>query len=157
PTCAWRTGTVRRCALRPAGRAAKCVMSAPSTSSVRRFVAISGAALRPVRPSGGGSGKRPRRQDRKPPHKNAAQGFVSAGKMHFGCVAMNRSLRLFSAAVLGFCRWAAPAFANKSPEERRAEIREMRADVLTELYKEKPATEAQIRKAAGYAVFSNVG
>lgn len=70
---------------------------------------------------------------------------------------MNRSLRLFSAAVLGFCLWAAPAFANKSPEERRAEIREMRADVLTELYKEKPATEAQIRKAAGYAVFSNVG
>ena len=49
-------------------------------------------------------------------------------------------------------------FSNKrTPEQERADIREMRSDVLGKLYRYVPAAENRIRNAAGYAVFSNVG
>jgi lipid-binding SYLF domain-containing protein len=44
-----------------------------------------------------------------------------------------------------------------SPAEARAEIQKMRATTLERLYKVHPAARADVQKAAGYAVFSNVG
>jgi len=44
-----------------------------------------------------------------------------------------------------------------SPEEQRKEIRKMREETLAKLYKVHPLAKGDIRKAAGYAVFSNVG
>lgn len=40
-------------------------------------------------------------------------------------------------------------------DERRAAVREMRQNVLTELYREAPSAREQVRSAPGYAVFSN--
>ena len=42
-----------------------------------------------------------------------------------------------------------------TPNEKRQSVLKMRDDVLTELYKTKPSTRAQINSAPGYAVFSN--
>lgn len=44
-----------------------------------------------------------------------------------------------------------------TPGEERAEIQKMRATTLERLYKVHPAARADVQKAAGYAVFSNVG
>jgi lipid-binding SYLF domain-containing protein len=44
-----------------------------------------------------------------------------------------------------------------SVEEQRGEIRKMRKDTLAHLYKVYPGARQHIQKAAGYAVFSNVG
>jgi lipid-binding SYLF domain-containing protein len=46
---------------------------------------------------------------------------------------------------------------DKSKEEERAEVRKMRDEVLADVYKEKPELKSRIKKAAGYAVFSNLG
>lgn len=46
---------------------------------------------------------------------------------------------------------------DKSTEEKRAEVRKMRDQVLADLYKEKPELKSRINKAAGYGVFSNLG
>ena len=43
----------------------------------------------------------------------------------------------------------------RDPEVRRQAILDMRDEVLTELYAERPDTEAQIFSAVGFAVFSN--
>jgi lipid-binding SYLF domain-containing protein len=61
--------------------------------------------------------------------------------------------------VLGLAVLAAvPGAAAKSATaEKRAEIDEMADEMLDELYQLKPIAKDQIRKAAGYAVFSNVG
>lgn len=45
----------------------------------------------------------------------------------------------------------------KTPEEQRAEIRKTRDQTLKDLYRVQPEAERHIRKAAGYAVFSNFG
>jgi lipid-binding SYLF domain-containing protein len=45
----------------------------------------------------------------------------------------------------------------ETPAEQRAEIQKMRATTLQRLYKVHPAARADVQKAAGYAVFSNVG
>ena len=42
-----------------------------------------------------------------------------------------------------------------TPDERRAAIREMRTDVLTELYRQKSSARAELAAAPGYGVFSN--
>ncbi|MDD3178848.1 MAG: hypothetical protein PHQ04_00705 [Opitutaceae bacterium] len=49
------------------------------------------------------------------------------------------------------------ALAKDKSAEKRAEIHKMRDTVLADLYKERPETKAKIKKAEGYAVFSNVG
>ncbi len=49
------------------------------------------------------------------------------------------------------------AVAKSATGEKRAEIDEMAEGMLKELYKLKPLAKDQIKKAAGYAVFSNVG
>lgn len=66
--------------------------------------------------------------------------------------------RVRSLVFLGVVALAVGPLAAKSePEAERKEIRAMRDSVLAELYKIKPETKAKISKAAGYAVFTNVG
>ncbi len=60
------------------------------------------------------------------------------------------------AAMTFLCGMVGSAFA-ASVEEQRNDIRKMRKDTLAQLYKVHPAARASIQKAAGYAVFSNVG
>ena len=50
-----------------------------------------------------------------------------------------------------------PLHAKASADEKRTEVRKMRDEVLAELYKLHPEAKTKIKKAAGYAVFSNVG
>ena len=50
-----------------------------------------------------------------------------------------------------------PAAARDKVDEKRAEARKMRDQVLARLYEVHPGAKARIREAAGYAVFSNVG
>ncbi len=64
-------------------------------------------------------------------------------------------LPLFLSLLLLF---AAPlASAKDSLDDKKAKTRAMRDAVLAELYQQKPELKARIKKAAGYAVFSNVG
>lgn len=49
------------------------------------------------------------------------------------------------------------AAARSAAANKRADIDEMAGEMLDELYKLKPIARDQIKKAAGYAVFSNVG
>lgn len=58
--------------------------------------------------------------------------------------------------VMVLCGMAGSAFATPV-EEQRGEVRKMRKDTLSQLYKVHPAARASIQRAAGYAVFSNVG
>jgi lipid-binding SYLF domain-containing protein len=44
-----------------------------------------------------------------------------------------------------------------APDQQRAEIRKMRDETLAQLYKAQPAAKSLVKKAAGYAVFSNFG
>ncbi len=60
------------------------------------------------------------------------------------------------AAFAILCGHAGISFA-ASAEEQRGEIRKMRQQTLTHLYKVHPAAKTHLQKAAGYAVFSNVG
>ncbi len=48
-------------------------------------------------------------------------------------------------------------FNKKTPDEERREILEMRDEVLAMLYEYEPGARAEIERAAGYAVFSNIG
>ena len=43
----------------------------------------------------------------------------------------------------------------ESPAEKRKAVNQMKNDVLSQLYKEKPSVKQQIQSAAGYGVFSN--
>jgi lipid-binding SYLF domain-containing protein len=47
--------------------------------------------------------------------------------------------------------------SGSSPAQERAEVQRMRGETLAKLYKVQPAAQSNIQKAAGYAVFSNVG
>ncbi len=49
------------------------------------------------------------------------------------------------------------ASAEDTPEQKKEKTRKMAAETLDELYKLQPTAQADIQKAAGYAVFSNVG
>lgn len=62
-----------------------------------------------------------------------------------------------SCLLLSLCAGAVPLAAKSDPDAERKEIRAMRDSVLAELYKAKPEARAKIKKAAGYAVFTNVG
>jgi len=61
---------------------------------------------------------------------------------------------LLLAALVGV---APAARAKPTADDQRAAIHKTRDDVLAELYKLNPSAKEKIRKAAGYAVFSNVG
>lgn len=45
----------------------------------------------------------------------------------------------------------------RTREQEQQDIRDMRSQVLKELYEEAPEAEKQIAESAGYAVFSNIG
>jgi lipid-binding SYLF domain-containing protein len=61
----------------------------------------------------------------------------------------------FTISVL-LCLFSGLSLA-ESPAQKRAEIRKMRAEALSMLYKRQPRSKARIANAYGYAVFSNVG
>jgi lipid-binding SYLF domain-containing protein len=60
------------------------------------------------------------------------------------------------AVLLGLATASGTALA-ASVAEQRAEIQKMRSTTLERLYNVHPAARADVQKAAGYAVFSNVG
>lgn len=64
---------------------------------------------------------------------------------------------LLASLALSFSAEASLFKKAGTPDEQRAEIRELRNQALAELYKAQPAARSQIQKAAGYAVFSNFG
>ena len=49
------------------------------------------------------------------------------------------------------------ASAGDSPDEKREKTRKMAAETLQDLYKLEPTAQAAVEKAAGYAVFNNMG
>jgi lipid-binding SYLF domain-containing protein len=68
---------------------------------------------------------------------------------------MNK-VRLLTAFILSVSMLGnVPAIAQDAKQERRTEIQKMRTAVLTDLYRAKPDTRAQIANAVGYAVFNN--
>jgi lipid-binding SYLF domain-containing protein len=71
---------------------------------------------------------------------------------------MTATIRHVSALlVLAFLLAPLPSLDAKTADEKRADIRKMRDDVLSEFYARQPELKARVRDAAGYAVFSNVG
>lgn len=68
-----------------------------------------------------------------------------------------RLLHLAALSVLLPLAAGPSLFAAKAADDKRAEVRKMRDQVLAELYKLHPEAKSKIKKAAGYAVFSNVG
>ncbi|SDE48788.1 MULTISPECIES: YSC84-related protein [Kordiimonas] len=64
-------------------------------------------------------------------------------------------LRISTVLLLVFAV-SMPSFADKR-EKKRLEIQEMREEVLTDLFRERPQARAEIDEAEGYAVFSNIG
>jgi len=49
------------------------------------------------------------------------------------------------------------ARAGDSPDEKRTKTRKMAAQTMQDLYKLEPTAEGAIQKAAGYAIFNNMG
>lgn len=49
------------------------------------------------------------------------------------------------------------ANAGDSPDQKREKTRKMAAQTLEDLYKLQPSSQAAVQKAAGYAVFNNMG
>jgi lipid-binding SYLF domain-containing protein len=63
---------------------------------------------------------------------------------------------MLSWVVLGLAL-SFPATAAKSPDEERAEVREMSQKVLNRLYSLQPGAKKAVEGSAGYAVFSSIG
>jgi hypothetical protein len=61
-----------------------------------------------------------------------------------------------SMLVLAFL-FASTCVRADDDQEKREKTRKMAAEVLNDLYKTEPHSKAAIRKAAGYAVFDNMG
>uniref|UniRef100_UPI00404A0517 lipid-binding SYLF domain-containing protein n=1 Tax=Cephaloticoccus sp. TaxID=1985742 RepID=UPI00404A0517 len=59
--------------------------------------------------------------------------------------------------IVATCFTGSSAWAKGDANTQRNEIREMRDQVLNDLYKLKPELKSRIKKAEGYAVFTNVG
>ena len=61
--------------------------------------------------------------------------------------------------IFSFMVISAPLFAatNEQVEQQRADIKKMENETLKRLYKIQPSAQKAIKKAAGYAVFSNFG
>ena len=70
---------------------------------------------------------------------------------------ITRGLSVLLALGVGLCPAPSQAYAKADADTQRTETREMRDKVLEELYQLHPEAKAKIKKAAGYAVFSNVG
>ncbi len=70
---------------------------------------------------------------------------------------MNSLRRLPFFVLLALLFAASLASAKDSLDDKKEKTRAMRDSVLAELYQQKPELKARIKKAEGYAVFSNVG
>ena len=72
---------------------------------------------------------------------------------------MKTSARLacFAFLLLALVTSVPLARADSEADAARAKVRTMRDTVLADLYKLHPDAKAKIKKAAGYAVFSNIG
>lgn len=68
---------------------------------------------------------------------------------------MFRRFRLIFVTSLAVAGLAGGAATGSTGDEKRRAIPEMRDEVLTELYAEKPTVRDQVAAAPGYAVFSN--
>lgn len=68
----------------------------------------------------------------------------------------NKTFTLILSSLMSILLIASGAHADKS-EKKRAEILDMRAEVLERLYDERPETRLEIQNSVGYAVFSNIG
>lgn len=66
-------------------------------------------------------------------------------------------LRMISQVLIVTLLIASVASAKDTPDQKREKTRKMAAQTLQDLYKLQPTAQAAIRKAAGYAVFSNMG
>ena len=61
-------------------------------------------------------------------------------------------------SIFCFMASSTPSWAaSEKIEQQRADIRKMANDTLARLYKTQPSAQKAIKKAAGYAVFSNFG
>lgn len=69
---------------------------------------------------------------------------------------MNRLIMGIIIVILSICIGGCATNRGNTKAEKRQAILTMKNDVLTDLYKLKPDVKAQIAKAPGYAVFSNV-
>lgn len=72
-------------------------------------------------------------------------------------MSLSRRLPLLLLVVCFVAGLAPTGFAKGSLEDKKEKTRKMRDAVLADLYKEKPELKNRIKKAEGYAVFSNVG
>src|SRR5215468_8715218 len=71
-------------------------------------------------------------------------------------MAMNIIRKIISVlAVISLA--GAVAIAKDSPEQKREKTRKMATQTLQDLYKLQPTSQGAIQKAAGYAVFNNMG
>ncbi|THB64480.1 MAG: hypothetical protein D6B27_10235 [Gammaproteobacteria bacterium] len=68
---------------------------------------------------------------------------------------MIRALNLFLISICMLVSGCATTPGNTKTEKRQA-VKKMSSDVLTQLYESHPEAKKEIRKSAGYAVFSNV-
>ena len=66
-------------------------------------------------------------------------------------------LKIFSSLLTVVLLAAGVAAAKDSPDQKREKSRKMAAQTLDDLYKLQPTAQAAIQKAAGYAVFNNMG
>lgn len=64
-------------------------------------------------------------------------------------------LSMFVVLAMGMVL-GSPVYADKADKQRQ-KIQDMRQDVLSRLYDEKPSVRQEIKNAVGYAVFSNLG
>jgi lipid-binding SYLF domain-containing protein len=65
--------------------------------------------------------------------------------------------RIFNAVLVFILLAAGLSSAQDKNEEKRTKTRKMAAQTLDELYKLQPTAKGDIQKAAGYAVFDNMG
>ena len=62
------------------------------------------------------------------------------------------------ASTLAVALWTVGAYGGEDDnEKKRQKTRKMAAEALQDLYKLEPTAQAAIQKAAGYAVFDNMG
>lgn len=66
-------------------------------------------------------------------------------------------LRTIAASLVVILLAAGLARADDSPDEKREKTRKMAAATLKDLYKLQPSAQELVQKAAGYAVFNNMG
>jgi lipid-binding SYLF domain-containing protein len=64
---------------------------------------------------------------------------------------------LFHTVLAAMLLSAGAATAKETNEQKRDTVRKMAAETLDQLYKLQPSSRTAIRKAAGYAVFDNMG